>query len=1006
MADPSASPEISEVPEEERTSGQSANILEIDELNLTLLSSAPRKTSNMQEKKRTSAESENIPDTKRLRVISRPIPPSTDDDQLGESCAQGVDQPSSILSAVILRDVALENSKTLLTEFEKCHDVADFLHADIRIPIHSTTVSDPHCLNYKFDLDGIMIQMKQMLGILANIFYINFPHSDYVHLTQQYNYLKKHVPLSKCTAKGLRALKNSVGHKLGHVEGGYILTLCAVPTSLQRPDARLEDPNLYGQLAAELLKSVTVEFQKLLNSLPLEEMCRPTIQKQGATNMGSFRVLRQDQMFILKLLDEAVERVNSCTFLKVVATLGQFGQRDGDGVDLTDVVNPDCVDSVSYHLAVKITAAEKDTHLFFSRFGLQDITGVRGSLFSTLGMHEACNFQSNLDTLSMDLSQDITNTLSPSGLITFVQLYADTPHFHYRQPFKHPVSGALVTCRLSHPNHQPAVISRATKYITHMQDLNHRLVCQVGCRIEQVVRFESGEIPVDVKAGKYFNMDALTTLLSCHALLIPFADLKDGLGLLSTVRSVVDYLIGTLRESFRCSEGVGRYDPTWRAFQAELALEELFFGHPLSALDNVWSASLGTCSLRERSNTHQRGFLGLAPHNSASLEESPPPLHHWTRDALQTKRIERIWAFCQCLDAGPPVIGAALLKVLLGDLYKRNEQLPWAALKSDQPPGRLVGALDMKTLSRELATKNSFPAPNTFKRARELVEDRGQDVANCLEQGFVAEAITYFPSFKFVDTRGTRRINWNFKDWVYVQQDGCVSQLSVVASNTLKVLTEIERRSLCFSRNLELYRAHGMPWMAKSLERLPQAMAGTSTHLNTLTFISCLAIIQNGGFVDFVNLKQLLNDMSLGGVSQKNLQDYQILGRFINPKVKNVTTWNLHPTIPYRIQQTRYPIPSLQPTAQAVEDIAQPDDDVQAVEDQDDARPVVTSPAMCLPANHKRHWTKPEDLCINTSPSKTHVQAFQLYLKTCSEKRIPSRSFEAFRRRRQRLMSS
>ena len=60
--------------------------------------------------------------------------------------------------------------------------------------------------------------------------------------------------------------------------------------------------------------------------------------------------------------------------------------------------------------------------------------------------------------------------------------------------------------------------------------------------------------------------------------------------------------------------------------------------------------------------------------------------------------------------------------------------------------------------------------------------------------------------------------------------DQSVLQMSDVASKTLQVMSEIERRSLCFSKHLEVYREHGI--------------------------------------IDFTHLKDLCQQMSLGGVSQ------------------------------------------------------------------------------------------------------------------------------------------
>ncbi|XP_073320001.1 uncharacterized protein [Pagrus major] len=327
-------------------------------------------------------------------------------------------------------------------------------------------------------------------------------------------------------------------------------------------------------------------------------------------------------------------------------------------------------------------------------------------------------------------------------------------------------------------------------------------------------------------------------LFQDHALLVPFQDRGDGRGLLSTLRGVVDHLAGILGKSFRDSKGVGRYDPSWNSFQAELALEELFFGHPLSPLNN-------------------------------------------------TLVVGSYW----------------------GNLYKQNEQLPCTSLRSDKPPGRLTGGVNVK----QLATKDSFPVPHTFGRARTLLRDAGQDVEECLVQGFTAEGIIFFPAFKFTDLRSTRRIWWNFKDWIQVSHgDQPLLQISDVASKTLQVFSEIQRHSLCFSKHLETYREHGMPWMAMALQRLPKETTG-GLLLNTLTFISCVALIENGAYIDFVHLKELLQQMSLGGMSQARLQQLLILGKFTLDKVRNVRIWSLHPTVSYKLQKQVTTIPSLRP---------------------------------------------------------------------------------------------
>lgn len=154
-----------------------------------------------------------------------------------------------------------------------------------------------------------------------------------------------------------------------------------------------------------------------------------------------------DQTFILCLLDQAVEKTNRCSFLQVIATLGPFDQRDPDILQLGDLVVPGSVESASVHLASKVQAVREDTHHLLSRYGMLLLIGVRGSLFSTLGMHETCNFQSNLNNQHMDVGQAIMSVLSKSGTVTFVQLYADVFNS------THPLQPAFQTPRQSGSGH-------------------------------------------------------------------------------------------------------------------------------------------------------------------------------------------------------------------------------------------------------------------------------------------------------------------------------------------------------------------------------------------------------------------------------------------------------------------------------------------------------------------------------------------------------------------------
>ncbi|MEQ2166835.1 hypothetical protein GOODEAATRI_032375, partial [Goodea atripinnis] len=883
--------------------------------------------------------------------------------------------------------------------FEQYNSIKDFLHADVNLNFHPTYINNPEELfKVTYDIDGLVIELSLLTGLISDLHYLLFPVITEHMLKGCYHWIKKHVDITQCSGNGLKALQNAVGYTLGYVDGGFHLTLMLLPACLVDPDTRLLNPVLYKINACEVFNQIRLNFQSELRNASDKNKCRPTLQKQVSSETSIYNVLPQDSLYIFSLVDKAIGDVIQCPFLKPAIFLTRFGQKHEDSMDLTDIVNPCEVASVSVHVAAKLTAHDPEIHTLFSRYGLEQLVGSRGSLYSVLGMHEAANYHTDLKHSALNVSSALKEVFTKEGQVTFLQMYVDSPHVHLNMPFKHPVSGAVVTCRLSHHQFQKALLSRAIRYIKHMEDLKDKLVSQLGLRIEQVIRFEE-EFPRFLNPCEHFNEPALMSLLRDNAVVIPFKDLVCQHSLLPTLKQVLDHLLKELDQIFTTSEGVARYDSCWKAFQCELALEEMFFGHPLSPVDERFSVSLGTNTVHPKSLTHTRGFIGLAPHSAASAGEVPPPLDHWTRNQFQKERIQRIFPLCQTLEASPAITGFALLKLLLCDIYRRNTDIPWPALTSDVPPGRLAGAQKVEDLCEDLSKKKSFPAPLTFGRACAMLVQAGRDVKECLVQGFMSEKLRFFPAIKFRDLKGGYKIFWNCKDYVALEAEGTSTVLSRVASANLQVFTEIERRSLCYSRTLEKYRDHGIPWMEKVLQRLPPNMKG-AIHLSVITFVSCIGLMMNGDFVVFEHIRTLLSQIS-PHVSQAHLQKWQILSKFTLPKVFNCVIFKLHEEIPYRLRDTMKVASFLKPKENQPDE-EQPFEDVQAIDDQDDIHPLMRSKAMTMPENCKVNWTKEEEDVIDKDPKVKDKDAYKLYVQKCRERQIPIRTFKGFRTKRWR----
>lgn len=186
-------------------------------------------------------------------------------------------------------------------------------------------------------------------------------------------------------------------------------------------------------------------------------------------------------------------------------------------------------------------------------------------------------------------------------------------------------------------------------------------------------------------ASDFFAEPMLDRLLETVPMLVPFRQ-QDGVGLQHVVHAVASHLSGSLHDLLDHARGMGGYENSWRAFQLELAAEELFFGRPLCRSTRQFSRALGVSATSPNSLTRMRGFLCLGPIGSASVGESPPPLETWTKDEVQKARVLRLFPLTDSLAAGHQIVGEQMARILLCDLYQRDAPLPGQSLKGPALP--------------------------------------------------------------------------------------------------------------------------------------------------------------------------------------------------------------------------------------------------------------------------------------------------------------------------------
>lgn len=133
--------------------------------------------------------------------------------------------------------------------------------------------------------------------------------------------------------------------------------------------------------------------------------------------------------------------------------------------------------------------------------------------------------------------------------------------------------------------------------------------------------------------------------------------------------------------------------------------------------------------------------------------------------------------------------------------------------------------------------RGAFPAPDSFKRAHQMVSRAGHDVAECLVAFFFGTETELLPWHEV--QRFSQHEMWNFKD--FVELHGSSQEPSPQArapAMTGDICTEMEMRSLTYSRKLQCYIEHGMPWLGTVMARLPLQM-GKQTVFKVLLCKRC-----------------------------------------------------------------------------------------------------------------------------------------------------------------------
>ena len=115
------------------------------------------------------------------------------------------------------------NSNQLGASLKSYSCMEDFLSAeDLRLVFQSSLVDQPESIfQYDFDIDGLVVEFIKVTAIKQGLHSLFLPLSEERNAVEpHYLVLKKHIPLREYSDEGLKAVRNCVGMKLAHVDGG------------------------------------------------------------------------------------------------------------------------------------------------------------------------------------------------------------------------------------------------------------------------------------------------------------------------------------------------------------------------------------------------------------------------------------------------------------------------------------------------------------------------------------------------------------------------------------------------------------------------------------------------------------------------------------------------------------------------------------------------------------------------------------------------------------------
>jgi hypothetical protein len=917
-----------------------------------------------------------------------------------------------------LLNTAIENGRHFGDIFKTCGgQVPTFLKRDIYVPVRGTTAClTEQDLSLKFtqDVDGVVIEWKRLTGLQQSISHLQILPKGNVGYKLLYPVIKKHLNLTKYTPTAREVLRDCIACQLCYTDG-WETWLGVIPDSFCTARYPKE---LIRSITIQTLRKVKNNFERNMKDCVANKIALDTVAKNNLNDLSRIFILPDDKDIVVDMFQVALDdtTVAHGDFKKMLITF-RFGDKFKSTMQLP-IGQKEAVLRVSAHIGLCISASYDNPRggdtpieaaLFWCRQGLQDIVGSRGTLTSAFSFMECANYQTNLDGRHLSISGDLRNISRYPDRINFMQMYCDLPH-RYPKARMHPVSGAILLADGLYKN-RSSVDADALTYLSETENnFNNLAMCR--SRLEIVVVLPDVQTSIDPSTLMIINN--VHQLLQKHALLAPFLHRH----FTNTLRSIGQYLVSDLKSQLISSKGTSNSLAVWQAYQDEIAIEKLLWGRPLCFKSQQFAINLGPgVAYPSRSTTDAMGFLCLEESTACCVDEfTTPPLTVYSGSICVQNQLKKLFGFHDILRGSAVTVGRAVVTILLRDMFDIGHVFcPFAEffgrLKASTHEGirQVVGGITRKQLVELLLSAKKVKYPMVGACVFAMLRNNDVDIAETLDAGIRDLQLGYFPAVRLHDQQRHPCLYWHWRYGLWAitdipdSEDSGLRRSSIVTS---LVINELEKRKLCYTSKLE---TRTFPWITPCIDKLSPKALGNDALVIVLTFVSCMALLMQGKYVDYARLSRLVSDMP---IHQSELKVMGIQSRFLFgyfPKYR-LSLWRIHNLIPLKSDVQQKSI-----TTQTKDDFSKLSDEtndpapidelispnhISETPANEGAR-VQVVPIKHIPNSNRRNWSPVElgilgDIRTNYREVSQREQ-YKVYTKQCGALGIPDRSFVAFK---------